>query len=131
MSQENVETVREFMVGLAAGTPTAMETLDPNIEWHVEDTLPDPRIWNGHEGVKEFFAGLREVWEGLRFEADEYIEEADRILVAFRQIGHGAGGQVPVEQRLYGVFRMKGGRAMRFDVYFNRERALEAVGLSE
>ena len=101
---DNVEIVRAFAAGVAEGTPTDLTGVAADVEWHVEDTLPDPAVFHGHAGVREFFAGLREVWEDLRFEADEYIAEGDRVLAAFRQIAHGAGGAVPVEQRLYGLF---------------------------
>ena len=128
---ENVEAVRDFILGLASGTPTAMRSLDPKIDWHVEDTLPDPQVWHGHEGVEQFFAGLREVWRQLRFEGTDYIGEDDWVLVTLRQVGYGTQSQVPVEQILYGVFRMRDGCAVRLDVYFDRGRAREAVGLSE
>ncbi|HWH44867.1 MAG TPA: nuclear transport factor 2 family protein [Thermoleophilaceae bacterium] len=118
------------MAGVADGRPRVLDVLDPEIEWHIEDTLPDSAIYRGHAGVEEFFAGLRQVWVGLRFEADGFIEAGERVLVVARQIGRGAGSDVLVEQRLYPIFEMRAGRAVRMDVYFDRERATAALGPS-
>lgn len=127
MPEDDVAAIREFIDGMADGRPKALHVLHPDIVWHVEDTLPDAAVYQGHAGVEEFFAGLREVWDDLRFEADDYVEADDRVMVVLRQLGRGGGSDVPVEQRLYPVFRMRDGRAVRMDVYFDRERALAAA----
>lgn len=127
VSVQNIASIREFMTGLAEGHPRELHVLDPEIEWHVEDTLPDAAVYHGHAGVEEFFAGLRQVWDGLRLEADGFIDAGDRVLVEARQTGRGAGSDALVEQRLYPIFEMRDGRAVRMDVYFDRERAFAAL----
>jgi ketosteroid isomerase-like protein len=125
------EIVAEFMRGLAGGRPEALHLVAPDVEWHVEDTLPDPEVFHGPDGVDRFFAGLREVWRDLRFETDQCAAVGDRVLVATRQIGKGATSEVLVEQQLFGVFQVADGLIDRFDVYFERDRALAACAAQD
>jgi ketosteroid isomerase-like protein len=124
-------TVRDFFDALNRDDATDLEVFDPDVEFNVGDDLPDPQTFHGQEGVSVFFEGLREVWDDLRAEPDEVVEVGDRVLIGLRQIGYGKGSGARVEQKLYPVWQMRGGTVVRSDVYFDRRRALEAVGLRE
>ena len=50
MSQENVELVRRgFTAAMEEDWPTALETLDPDVEIHDFD-IPDAGVYRGHDG---------------------------------------------------------------------------------
>jgi ketosteroid isomerase-like protein len=74
-------------------------------------------------------------WEDLRQEAEEYRElDRERVMVyhRFSASEEASGldlGQMEAEGAA--VFHFRGGKVTRIDHYYDRERALEALRLSE
>jgi ketosteroid isomerase-like protein len=144
MSQENVDLVRERIAVLADGFnhgdfergdfDAFFAWLDPEIEWRGPREFPDlaePRF--GHEGVREYITTLLEAIEDYRMVAEKFIDAGDdRVLVFSREGGRGRGsGAEVVTQPTAHVWTIRNGKAIRLRSYWERDDALEAVGLSE
>jgi ketosteroid isomerase-like protein len=75
------------------------------------------------------------VFEELHTEADEYRAlDDERVLVLMRFSGRGKTSGLEVGQmqtRGANLFHARGGKVTRLVLYWDRERALEAVGLRE
>jgi len=74
-----------------------------------------------------------EAWDTFVGEAEE-VESApaeDRAFVALRFRGRGKGSGIEIEDRLFWVAEVRGGRLYRISEYSDRAEALEAAGLSE
>jgi ketosteroid isomerase-like protein len=103
---------------------------DPSIEFVVPDG-PEPSTHTGvaaAAGVEAFLT----LWETLRFEAEEYRELDDgAVLVMSRMRGRGAGSGVEVDQRRASVFHVRDVKVIRLALYWDPERALADLGLSE
>jgi uncharacterized protein len=132
MSQENVEKVR---VGYEAFSRrdlnAALAHIDPEIEWHQSSAFPDARTFQGHEGVREFFEQIFEIFDESDFIPEEIIDLGDRIVVVHRFVGRGQGSRVPVEVREASLWTLRQGKAIRQEAFASKAEALEAAGLSE
>ena len=131
MSQENVD---QFMKSIEAfkrlDIPAAMRYLDPEIRF-------DHRLaelygsYAGLEGVEEFFADVAEHFDALTIDCPDVRDLGDRVLAlgTARLIGKGSGVETKLPFTV--VARFKDGRMTHFTDFGDRDKALEAVGLSE
>src|SRR6476469_4611720 len=110
MSQENVEVVRVFMehTNLTGGEPL-WEVLDPEIEWIIDPTGLLAGTYRGHEGVKEFFARLRESFDEQHVETDGLIDVGGSVVVLCRVRNRGRGSGMTVEQPVGWVYQVRKG----------------------
>jgi ketosteroid isomerase-like protein len=88
--------------------------------------------WRGHEGVVAFVANQMEVLDGMWLRVDEYVYvDDDCLLVAITFGGRARHTGIEVELHPLHLFRLRDGTAVRWQVFLDRHRALEAVGLRE
>jgi ketosteroid isomerase-like protein len=86
---------------------------------------------HGHDGLRRLWEAWRSPWEELELRPEELIDLGERFLVQVRMIGRGLHSGVATEKRYFEVYTLRDGRISRHDNFVDRERALEAVGLSE
>ena len=142
MSQENVEIVRASWEAWSQGDIDALfDFYDPAIEWDMTHSLvPDMGVYHGHEGVREFFREWWAFFADYDAEPEEFIDADESVIVRGRHGGRGrastvGGVEMPAYYaelpRFWQVYRLRGGRAVRVEIYRDEAEALEAVGLSE
>jgi len=141
MSQENVELAKR---GLAAINETyrtgdvrawqevVEETFDPEVRLEAADQAFTEGEWRGHAGAVGFVANQMEVLESMWIRTDEYIDAGDDCLVVAITFG-GRARYTGIEVELHPlhVFRMRAGKILGWQVFLNRDHALEAAGLRE
>ena len=134
MSRENVEIVRAIYAAWERGDFNSVDWAHPEIEWVSVDG-PEPGSWKGLAGLGEGWSSWLNAWEECRGEAEEYRElDGDRVLVLGQLSGRGKTSGLEIGQlhsRGANVFHLRGGKVTRIVTYWDRERALEAVGLRE
>jgi ketosteroid isomerase-like protein len=134
MSQENVELARSIFAAWERGDFSSLEWAHPEIEFVIADG-PVPGSWTGLAGMAEGFRDLVNVWERYRIEASEYRElDGGRVLVLVHGYGRGKTSGLELAQvqaRGAGLLHVRGGKVIRYVIYFDRERALADLGLSE
>ena len=131
--EENVEIVRRLYERWATGDFTP-DVFDPDVEFsRIGAQTPD--MEGRWVGLDEFWKAVREYLQplsDLRIEAERIIDlSGDRVLVLSRQTARGKQSGVPMETQLADLFTLRDGKIVRYDSYWNRAEALEAVGLSE
>jgi hypothetical protein len=113
MSQENVKIVRVIADSFEAGS------------------------WMGLAGMAQAWHDWLSAWEEYRVEVDEYRKlDDERILVLMFPCGRGKTsgldvGQIGTKRAGANVFHVRDGRVTRLALYWDRERALADLGLSE
>ena len=133
MSQENVEIVRGLVEPWSRGDYSSVEWAHPEIEFVVADG-PAPGSWKGLAGLAEGWRSWLGAWEEWRIEAEEYRElDGERVLMLGRASGRGKTSGLDVGQmtKAANVFQVRDGKVIRIVTYWDRQSALEAVGLSE
>ena len=132
MSQENVElTRRGYEAYNSGGLEAIIDFLDPEIEWTEGADVPEVKTYHGHDGVREQQARFASAWEEFGLEPEDLVDAGDQIVAMIRAWGRGKGSGVIVEARVAHVWTIRDGKAVRFEVFMDRHKALEAVGLRE
>jgi ketosteroid isomerase-like protein len=134
MSQENVEIVRSIYAAHERGDFGSVEWAHPEIEFVISDG-PSPGRWTGLAAMAEAWRDFLRAWEGYRTQVEEYRQlDGERILVLTHRAGRGKTSGMDIGgMRAKGanLFHLRDGKVIRLVFYWDRERALEAVGLRE
>ena len=132
MSQENLDLVRSIHAPFARGDFSATEWAHPEIEFVFADG-PSPGRWTGVAAATEAWSDFLSAWEEFRIEIDEYRElDGERVLALGHRTGRGKTSGLEVEQTAaVGLFHLHAGKVTRLVFYFDRDRALADLGLSE
>lgn len=93
--------------------------------------LPGASVYRGLEEVREFFASLFSVWEYWEMEPTKILEAGDRVLVFAIVRGRGKASGATAEMDWAQLLTLQDERVVRIENYTDREKALEAAGLSE
>lgn len=111
MSQENVDLVRSaYEAYNHRDVEGVLRRFDPNIDWHVPDSL----AWGGHvtgiDAVTGFFRGLQPyVGDRHQIAMDGFLDAGDRVVALVRHVGIAADGE-PYEVPAIMVWTVAGGR---------------------
>lgn len=70
-------------------------------------------------------------WGELRFEPDELFDLGDRLLVTARMKGSGLASGAAFDSDFADLLTLSAGRVVREEMFLDRAKALEAVGLGE
>ena len=134
MSRGNVELVRSIFAAWERGDFSSAEWAHPEIELVIADG-PTPGSSTGIAAMGEQWRGALSAFEELRTEADEYrVLDHERVLVLMRFGGRGKTSGLEVGQMQTegaNLFHVRDGKVTRLVLYWDRERALEEVGVLE
>ena len=133
MSRESVELVRAVYAAWAEGDFRAGTDLYDRHFLLVPGgaDLTDAGRYLGPEGVKEYMLGVLSAWKDFSMAAEELIDVDNSVVVAVRQRGVGRESETPIEMRFFAVWTFRGPTAIRLELFRERNKALEAVGLRE
>jgi ketosteroid isomerase-like protein len=133
VSQENVEIVRSFHEAFGEGDRVEWRRhFHPDVVWDITtSTMPEAKVYRGHEGVVEFFRDWLGTWDDYRQDTLEVIDAGDAVVTVFRQSGRGRSSGVETERLFFGVYELADSVVTRFRLFESREEALEAAGATE
>jgi ketosteroid isomerase-like protein len=141
MSEENVELAKKGTAAINSAYQTGdllprrrhvEQMFDPEVVLEAGSEVFTEGSWRGHEGAVGFVANQMEALEGMWLRVDEYIDvDEDWLVVAATFGGRARHTGIPVEMHPFHVFRLREGRVLRWQVFVDRESALEAAGPSE
>ena len=133
MSWENVEMVRRAYAEWAQGNMQAgVDVFDPEIVF--ESFTPDASeriVVTGPAKIAAFMDEFLGQWRDYRLFGDEFHDVGDVVFVAGHQTALGRHSGVSVEDTLCSVWTFRGGKVVHLLFDRDREKALEAAGLSE
>ena len=134
MSRDTLDLVRSVYAAWERGDFRSVEWAHRDIEYVGADG-PGAGSSYGLAGMAEAMRDFLSAWEEWRVEADEYREiDAERVLVLYHFSARGKRSGLEVGQistKGATLFHVSDGKVIRLVQYFDRERALEAVGLRE
>ena len=127
---ENLDLVRSIVADFERGDFSWPESADPEMEFVVADG-PEPGSRTGL-AARPWAEGFLNIWDSLRFEANEYRELGDgRVLVFYRIRGRGKGSGVEVDQSRASLFHVDKGKVTRVVFFWDPARALADLGLKD
>jgi ketosteroid isomerase-like protein len=136
MSKENVEVVRRGFDAFNRGGREAQASaamLAPDVVWEVAVGISDfDGVYRGREAVRRFWRTFMAEFEDLHIEVEELVDCGERVFSTARAVGRGRhSGAVGVGLMVFAVFTVRDGLIVRYQLYADRDKALEAAGLRE
>jgi ketosteroid isomerase-like protein len=134
MSEENVEVMRRAAEAMISGdAATALDALDPEIEWHATvGGIDEGRVYRGPDEVAKAFADYFETWERIELRADEFLEAGgEEVVVLWHEVAKGRESGAVVETDTGTVNTIRDGKIVRVRSYMERAEALRVAGLSK
>jgi ketosteroid isomerase-like protein len=131
MGQHLVEVVLRGYDALNRGdVEAALGDIDPLIEWQTY-LVPGPGggLYRGHDGVRELWNDVRNIFSGYRNEPEELIDAGEKVVAFVCIRGRGSRSGIEVEARIAHVFSFREGRIARVQSFEDREEALRAAGV--
>ena len=135
MSEENVEAFNRAVDAFDRQDFEAMlEELDAAVEWH--DAVPmmlggKATVYRGHEGVRDLWRDLDDVFEERRVEFAEIRDLGDRVLATGRLHARGKGSGAEAESPYCVICDFESSKVIGIRTYLDAAEALEAAGLRE
>ena len=134
MSQENVELgLRNLDAFNRRDVDAFIALLSPDVVWEENPVLPGLRdAYHGRAEVREWMAAVLEVFENLQVELAEISDLGDdRVFAEAVLTARGKESGVPVDLRFWTVLWFAESKITRRQVFWTKDQALEAAGLSE
>lgn len=133
MSQENVELARRVAEAVNRGDAEAALTL---MEAHLApdyqfNPLYLDQVYSGTGAMRQAMADMAETWQDYRNEIEDIVDLGEHLLHVSHITGHGPGGGVPVDQRVFMLTRFQGDQAVWTKSFASKAEALEAAGVRE
>jgi ketosteroid isomerase-like protein len=105
------------------------EVYAPDMEWGWSAEFPSAGVTRDPHLRSRRLREWLSPWEEWRCEAEDYVEHGEWVVVLTRYSGRGKGSGVAVETRGAHVWKFADGKAVRLEVFADRARALESVGI--
>ena len=127
---ENVELLQRGYEAFNRGDlDAAFALLDPEIEWVTDPRVPFAGTYRGHDELRGLFQEQQEVFGRMTMEPYEFFEAGDQVVAFVRQRARGEASGAAIEITVGHLWTIRDGRAVRWQGFPERERALEAAGL--
>jgi ketosteroid isomerase-like protein len=131
MSQENVAVIREAIVAMnRRDVEGVLRLMDPKVRFeHRLAALEGSFV--GIDGVRSWFADLLENFDAWQIHCPDIRDLGDRVLALGTIKATGTESGAETELPITVVARFKDERITHFTDFGDRQKALEAAGLSE
>lgn len=132
MSRRNLEAVQSAFEAYYRGDlDRVAELADPDLVVTQTAELPDARTFHGRGGLIQAIRTWEGTWDNFRVELLSTRDVGDHVLTTVRQRARGKRSGVEVEGVLTFVFTLKAGKLVRWRMFADEAKALEAVGLRQ
>jgi ketosteroid isomerase-like protein len=129
MTSPNLAFVQDLFAAWEKGDWSNLDWMDPDIEMVRVDGI-EPGTYRGREAVAQAWASWLGAWEGFSSTLVEFRDLGDRVLALVRFGGTGRVSGLPMDDRLHAtVLTFRDGKVIRFELYFDHERAFADLGL--
>jgi ketosteroid isomerase-like protein len=131
MAEENVEIVRRMMDARNRGDIDAvMAFAAPDIEFDLSASAGTfAGVYTGHEALMRLWAAWSEVFSEMIWEAEEFIDAGDAVVVPVTFHARGRESGVETITRAVHVYWVRDGQVVRYRQLQSRAAAFEAAGL--
>lgn len=132
MSEQNLELIRGLYAAFARGDiGDVLGRMAPGMEWNEAENFPyaDGNPYRGHDAILGgVFARLGGEWDGFAPLPEEYLDAGDTIIVLGRYRGTCKATGGALDAQMCHVWRIQGGKAVRFQQYTDTLQAQRAMG---
>jgi ketosteroid isomerase-like protein len=137
VAERNVQLLHNGLEAFSRGDLDAsLETMHPDIEWHVAFRIPDlplPKdVYRDREEVRALWVQFRSVWEEMAVLLEEILHvDEERLVARARFVGRGAGSGIEIDRVVFYAFRIRDDQ-LRYCRAFDDEASARAdLGLGD
>jgi uncharacterized protein len=127
ITEELVEQARANYRLFSDNDPAFLDGIDPDVEWHVPDTLPGGGALHGHLAVLEFLEAMSGLFEDAYPEPEEFLRTDDRLIVLGTWRARARSTGVRVEIPFAHVLGYRNGKLVYLHNYLDAAKALQAL----
>jgi ketosteroid isomerase-like protein len=133
MADDKLEIVRESFDAIAAGDVDRLLGLyDPNVRFlPLTGTRVESGGYVGHQGVRDYFDEVGEIWEELRPYASDTRIAGDDVIVIGGCAVRGRGSGVVTDSPLAWVITVRNGKITSHRGFRTADEALAVAGLGD
>ncbi len=136
MSQENLQIVRReyerINADYKAEDKEEREAFGPDYEFDARDVAAGMGIIRGYDAVRDALHDYWDMFEDFHIDLKEVLHtDENRVVTAVRDGGRMKGSDAEVWNDLFHVWTFRDGKVVRVSSHNDKNRALEAAGLSE
>lgn len=132
MSQENIKLVRTLGGVFSRGRLESLRPFfDVDIEWHEDPSFPEAGVYRGIEAFEEYAGEFIAEFSEIHYEPREIIDAGDDVVANMWIRGRGKTSGAEFELSAWWAITIRDQKVVRCFAYLDRDRALEAVGLSD
>jgi ketosteroid isomerase-like protein len=132
MSQENVEVVQRLYDLLNRGDVDAVVDLcDDDFLMDMTERVFNPDTYEGPGGIRRFCNGVKDAWESYHWTVEDTRTTGGTVVAMLHCQGQSREGGPSVDWRVAWLWEFRASRPVSVRFYRQREKALEAAGLSE
>jgi ketosteroid isomerase-like protein len=129
MSSRNAELLRPVYEEWGRGNwRPSFDLYDPHMEWGwSSEFLGLGGVYEDRRDPNPRLRSWLSEWDYWRAEAEEYLELGDYVIVLATYHGKGRGSGIEIEQEGAHVWRLRGDKVIRLEIFASRERAIQSV----
>jgi ketosteroid isomerase-like protein len=119
------EIVRRAHEALNAGDIEALVAVcDADFRLDMSDRVLNPSVYEGHDGIRAFYAEVLDIWESFTWEPIELHELDDLVVAVLHSTGKGRGSGLELDRRSAMLWRVDRERALSLTFYREPDAAL-------
>ena len=123
--------IEEVLAALRDGDYTEIERFaHPEIELDLSRRVLNPDVYRGANELARFRAEVADIWEEMRLDPQEVVENGDKVLIRFRAQLRGKGSGITTEAETFHVWTLRDGLIARIVVVQERDEAERLAGLA-
>jgi ketosteroid isomerase-like protein len=130
VAQENVEIVRRVMNAFnERDITTFLADMAPTVQFFAPETAAAAgrkSLYRGHDGVRQFFRDVENVWDSLQVRAQDFRLTDDCVVAIGRATGERSGEKL--DEPVTWAWRLQDGKVLWGRAYEKLEDALQDVG---
>ena len=128
--ERDLQLLRDAYADWGRGDFSRPYMWDPKVEFVVAGV--ESRTYTGPEGVREGWFDFLSAWKDFRVEGVEFIPAAreDLYVVLCHLSGRGQESDLPIDAETANTVVVRNGKIVRFELFWDRQEALEAAGVA-
>lgn len=131
MSAAAIEDIRARYAAVSRGDREAVfRDAGPGFTLKTPDRVPNAGTYLGSAEANRFMVDFWEPYEEVSVEPEEFYENGDDIVVLLRVRSRYKGSSAAVEIHVASLWTYRDGKPIRCEMFPEREKALQAAGLS-
>ena len=107
--------------------PAFFDLVDPEVEWHVPDTLPGGGDLAGTMEVLEFLDAMSGLWDDAYPDPEEFLPSGDKLVVLGTWRARARSTGVRVEVPFAHIQQFRDGKLVYFRNYLDAAKALQSL----